>query len=756
MRADSQNEGYLRAFVRSGYRLTDVESHERDRDGHPKIFLNSLIGIVQHGLLLRAWGSQRDVTERRRAEQVQAATYRISEAAITVRNLRELFESVHHIVADLMPAQNFYIALIDIERGRLSFPYFVDEHDPGFDSKPLGKGLTEYVLRTGEPLLATPDVYEELERRGEVELIGAPSIDWLGVPLTVGERSIGALVIQTYTEGVRYGEAEKRILQFVSSQVAMAIERKRAEEALRASEERYRSFITQSSEGMSRLEYDPPIPISLPVETQIDLLYETGHVAECNDAMAQMYGYREARELVCRRLGELHDRNDPANREAVRGFVRAGYRHTDSESREFDKDRRRRYFLNNSVGIVEDGRLVRVWGTQRDITEQKRLEDQLRQAQKMEAVGRLAGGVAHDFNNLLTAIIGNTQLLWRDLGDQHPSRADVEEIRKAADRAAALTRQLLAYSRRQVLQPEVLDLNTVVGDMERLLRRLIGEDVALETRLAPGLGKVRADRGQLEQVIVNLAVNARDAMPQGGTLTLETADAELDAAFVVDHPGALIGPCVMLAVTDTGAGMDTETRAHLFEPFFTTKEVGKGTGLSLATVYGIVKQSGGYIAVSSEPGHGTSFKIYLPRVADAGEPAAAARPLAAAPPGGTETVLLVEDEEAVRQLAAKLLRKAGYTVLVAADGRAALALAEQHMGPVHLLLTDVVMPGMSGPELAVQLTDRRPGARVLYMSGYPGDAAAQRGALAPGIAFLQKPFLPEALVRRIREVLDQR
>ena len=753
VRSDAQNEGMLRAFIRSGYRLIDVETHERDAEQHPKVYLNSLVGFVQLGFLHRCWGTQRDITERRRAQQVQAATYRISESANTVQNLRELFRSVHDTVSDLMPAKNFYIALLDEERCRLNFPYHVDEVDQEFDPKPLGKGLTEYVIRTGEPLLATPDIYQAMERRGEVELIGAPSIDWLGVPLKVRDDVIGALVIQTYTEGVRYGEAEKRILQFVSSQVGMAIARKQAEEALRTSEERYRAFIAHSSEGVSRLEQDPPIPTSLPAEEQIDLLYDRSVVAECNDAMAQMYGYRHAGELVGKRLGELHDRTDPANREALRRFVTSGYRHAGSESRERDKDGRQRFFLNNSVGFMEDGRLVRVWGTQRDITEQKKLEEQLRQAQKMEAVGRLAGGVAHDFNNLLTAILGNTQLLRRDLGETHPSRADVEEIRKAADRAAALTRQLLAYSRRQVLQPRVLDLNGVVRDMERLLDRLIGEDVTLVTRLATTLGPVRADPGQIEQVVVNLAVNARDAMPHGGVLTIETAEAELDPALV-DQPGAAPGPSVMLAVTDTGVGMDAETRAHLFEPFFTTKEVGKGTGLGLATVYGIVKQSGGSIGVYTELGQGTTFRIYLPRVDAAGAPVRSSHP-AVAIPRGTETVLLVEDEVAVRHLANKLLQGAGYTVIAAADATTALALADAHPGPIHLLLTDVVMPRVSGPELAAELLSRRPGARVLYMSGYPGDTVVQRGTLAPGVAFLQKPFTPDILERKVREVLEQ-
>src|SRR5437867_5176284 len=331
--------------------------------------------------------------------------------------------------------------------------------------------------------------------------------------------------------------------------------------------------------------------------------------------MARMYGLSEARELVGTRLADLHTVSEPANREQIRTFIRSGYRISDSETREHDRDGRSRVFLNNVIGFLEDGHLVRVWGTQRDVTDQRHLEEQFRQSQKMEAVGQLAGGIAHDFNNLLTAILGNTQLLLRDLPAGDAKRGDVEEIRKASERAASLTRQLLAYSRRQMLQPVVLDLNVVVAEMDKMLRRLRGDHHALATVLAPDLGRVRADPNQIEQVIVNLAVNARDAMPEGGKLTIETANVDLDETYAQTHLGSVAGSYAMLAVTDTGVGMDASVRAHLFEPFFTTKEVGRGTGLGLATVYGIVKQSGGYISVYSEVGRGSSFKIYLPRIA---------------------------------------------------------------------------------------------------------------------------------------------
>ncbi len=380
-------------------------------------------------------------------------------------------------------------------------------------------------------------------------------------------------------------------------------------------------------------------------------------------------------------------------------------------------------------------------------------EERLRQAQKMEAVGRLAGGVAHDFNNLLTVITSYSDLLLEDLGSDDPKRDDVVQIRKAAEGAAALTRQLLAFSRQQVLEPKVLDLKATIASTEKLLKRLIGEDVHLITALAPDLGAVKADPGQLEQIIINLAVNARDAMPTGGRLTIEAANVEMDEAYVRGHAPASPGRYVLLALSDTGIGMDEQTKARIFEPFFTTKEPGKGTGLGLATVYGIVKQSGGFIWVYSEPGHGTSFKVYLPRVDEPAEPVAT--PTTMAEPGrGTETVLVVEDAASVRMVTRQVLERYGYAVLEAPNGETALRLAAKHHGPIHLLLTDVVMPGLSGRQLAEQLAHLRPDMKVLYASGYADHAIVHHGILESGIAYLQKPFTPETLGRRVRQVLD--
>jgi len=379
-------------------------------------------------------------------------------------------------------------------------------------------------------------------------------------------------------------------------------------------------------------------------------------------------------------------------------------------------------------------------------------ELQLRQSQKMDAVGQLAGGIAHDFNNLLTVIGGRSALLLQRLSPTDPGRSDVELISKTANRAAQLTRQLLAFSRRQILELRVVDVNAVVTSMQSLLRRLIGEHIELTVRPDPSLARVKADPGQLEQIVMNLAVNARDAMPQGGHLTIETQNATLDAAYARSHPGAEPGPYVMLAVSDTGIGMDAETQSRVFEPFFTTKEVGKGTGLGLAMVYGIVKQSGGYIALSSELGHGTMFELYLPRV-DASEEVVGTTAGSGEMPGGSEIVLLVEDEGDVRDLAREILEGLGYTVLTAGSPEDALEIGRQRREPIHLLLTDVIMPGMSGRVLADRLRAARPDLRVLYTSGYTDDAIDRHGVLDAGMAFLQKPFTPEALARKVGEVL---
>ena len=509
--------------------------------------------------------------------------------------------------------------------------------------------------------------------------------------------------------------------------------RKRMEAGLRESEERYRLLFERNLAGVYRSTPD-------------------GRLLECNRAFARMMGYASPAEAMAQSAGGSRGASG-ARPDFLERLRREGSL-VSYESQGRRKDGSTIWLIEN-VSLIrdEDGEEV-LLGTVFDMTERRRLEEQLLQSQKMEAVGRLAGGIAHDFNNLLTAIAGYSALLLEQLPEGDARRESAEEIREAGRRAAGLTQQLLAFSRRQVLEPRVLDLNAVIAGMEKMLRRVIGEDVELTTALDPGLWRTLADPGQIEQAIVNLAVNARDAMPRGGRLTLETGNVTLDEKFASGYATVHPGPHVMLAVSDTGVGMDATLQTRLFEPFFTTKERGKGTGLGLSTTYGIVKQSGGSIWVYSEPGHGTTFKIYLPRCdepLDAREPA----PPPAKPRPGTETVLLVEDEPEVRRLVEKLLRMQGYAVLSAGSPAEAVAAAKAAKDEIAILVTDVIMPGMNGRELARVLAADRPAMRVLYMSGYTDAAIAHQGILPPGTAFLSKPFTPDALARKVREVLDE-
>ena len=414
------------------------------------------------------------------------------------------------------------------------------------------------------------------------------------------------------------------------------------------------------------------------------------------------------------------------------------------------------YTEQMSITPVRDGtgKITDFVSVKQDVTEHRRLEEHVRQVAKMEAIGRLAGGVAHDFNNLLTIINGYSELLLEKLASDPQACAQLQEIKDAGERAATLTRQLLAFSRRQVLAPQVLDLNEVVSNLGKMLQRLIGEDIELRTLLDPALGRVRADPGQIEQVIMNLAVNARDAMPTGGKLTIETRNAELDAVYARSHVTVKPGIHVMLAVSDTGVGMTRETQRHIFEPFFTTKQEGKGTGLGLATVYGIVKQSGGSIWVYSEPGNGAVFKVYLPTLAES----TAAEPLGleTEADSGTETILVIEDEEGVRSLVRLALESGGYKVLEMDNAESAIGLFAKYEGPIHLILTDVVMRGLSGPLVAAKLVSLRPDVKVLYMSGYTDDAVVHHGVLTHNMPFIQKPFSPSSLRKKIREVLDRK
>jgi two-component system cell cycle sensor histidine kinase/response regulator CckA len=511
-------------------------------------------------------------------------------------------------------------------------------------------------------------------------------------------------------------------------------ERKQASEALRLSEVSFRSVIENAPYGIYRAQ-------------------ASGKLLLANPALQKMLGYESQAELL--QLNLTTDVYlDPLEHKRVNEIFTNQKEFTDVQVDWKRKDgtpikaRCSGWFVKPVSGGAA---YFEVFAE--DVTEKWLLERQLRMAQKMEAVGRLSGGIAHDFNNLLGVIIGYSQVLKRTLPPGTAFLEHAEEIEKAGQRAASLTRQLLAFSRQQVLAPAVLNLNSLISEMEKMLPRLIGEDIEIVIALDPTIGSVKADQGQLEQVVMNLAVNARDAMPDGGKVVITTTNVSLDEAWTRLHPGSKVGDYVMLAVADTGTGIDSETLAHIFEPFFTTKERGKGTGLGLATVYGVVKQSGGYVWVESAPGKGASFQIYLPRIE---EPATVAEPVAPIVEAfrGAETILLVEDADALRKLTHMLLEQHGYRVLVAANGAAALQLVEEKPESINLLLTDVIMPGLNGRALAERLQLRQAGLKVLYMSGYTDDAIVDHGVLGAGTHLLHKPFSEENLIHKVREVLD--
>ena len=673
-----------------------------------------------------------DISQQRQAEELQAAIYEISEAAHEVTNLEQLFVSIHRIVGRLMEARNLYIALYDAEENLVSFPHFVDEEDGTPAPRSPGRGLTEYILRTGKPLLATPEVFEELRRLGEVESIGAPSIDWLGVPLIVESQTTGALVVQTYRAGVRYGEREKAILTFVSRQVALAIERKRAEEALRQSEQKYRTLVDNMQEGV--------------------VVTRGGKVLFANAMLARLAGM-SATDVVGRDLADFiapEDRPKLLGRSQARG---AGAPvPTELEIRGLHSDGVTRADLHVQTSDITYAGKTAVLATVRDLTETKRLESQLRQAQKFEAIGQLAGGVAHDFNNLLMAIVGSTELLRRRLGPGAGDR-EMDTILRSAQRASELTRGLLAFARRQVLEPVALDLKEVVRQILPILRRVIPENIAIEFQPTEGSTAVRADRGQMDQILMNLAVNARDAMTRGGTITIAVGATTIGEEYVAAHGWGKPGSYVRLAVADTGVGMDEATLPHVFEPFYTTKTRTQGTGLGLAIVYGIVRQHGGMIEAFSQAGQGTRIEILLP--ADMDVEVTEPSPEPTTTPQGDETVLVVEDEDEVRRILLAALSGLGYQVLEAADGAQALDLLVAGESRVDLVLSDVVMPQMGGRELYTRARRVHPMLPFLFSSGY-GDDLTDDDFAGDGIAsFLAKPYTIDDLARRVRELLDR-
>jgi two-component system, cell cycle sensor histidine kinase and response regulator CckA len=687
---------------------------------------NRLDDPATEGILL----SFLDVTNLQRMEAERQVISEVVHALNQTSNLDQLLARIHQALKAVVYAENCFVALHDEPTDTFSFPFLVDQFDVAPPPQKVGRSCTAFVFRTGCAMLIPQSEFDRLVANGDVELVGSPSPSWLGVPLKTPTATIGVLVVQHYENENAYDIRDLEFLDSVGGHIALAIERRRAEDAQRKSESMFRLLF----------EHNP-----LPTWVIDD---ETLRFLQVNQAAIRQYGY-SANEFEKMTSYDIRPEEDRAefkkfiDEHKGEGNFQRTTKHRRKDGKIFDVE-----VISHQLDYA--GRPVRFVVAQ-DIGERHLLEQQLRQAQKMEAVGRLAGGVAHDFNNLLMVIKGHTELLLNKLAPGDTAARKIEQIDRAADRAVSLTRQLLAFSRMQVLQPRVINLNNVVEDMGKLLPRLIGEDIELVIRTSSSLGTIRADASQMEQIIMNLVVNSRDAMPSGGKLLIETANVDLDSTYSSAHPIVHAGRYVLLAVSDSGCGMNQETQAHIFEPFFTTKEQGKGTGLGLATVYGVVKQSGGFIWVYSEVSKGTCFKIYLPRV-DQPVERSGITPAYVEAPRGTATILLAEDEQDVREVAREFLESGGYTVLEAKNGVEALALADANKGKIDLLVTDMIMPGMTGPQLASRLQKGHAGLQVLYMSGYSEHGAAEAAQADSAMRLLTKPFSRSAILRMVHEI----
>ncbi len=801
-------------------------------------------------------GVGRDISSSRHAEQLRETVYSIAQAAEESPRLTDLFGKVHELIGRVMPANNFYIALYDEKKNLLSFPYFVDEVDVPESPRPPGKGLTEYVLRTGMPLLCDHATEQELQRRGEIELVGTPSPVWLGVPLNAGKKAIGVMAVQHYSDEHAYGPQEQYILEYVSSQVAKEIERKQANEQLRllghmiegiseivtitdlndnltfvnnAFLEKYgytrdeilgRHVSTLWSSGndpqllrevlernrkegwegelinVTRTGREFPIHLTTTrivdennhivglvgvsqdisekrkaeealrsseakfrslFETVPDGVYQStpgDDIITANPALARMLGYESSGELLALNIArDLY--KDPEEREILRARLdeRAELRNIEVSLRKKNGDPIT--VLENIHVVKDDQEAIRYYeGTVTDITNRKRLEEELRQAQKMESLGTLAGGIAHDFNNILQIILVNSSSLRRDGRDPEKIQRLLDINLQAVERGATLVQQVLTFARKTEVRFVSLNVNTVIRDLLKMLSETFPKTVTFVPALDPELPAINADQSQVHQVLLNLCVNARDAMPHGGRISIGTARVpgeEVRKRFAEAEAPAY----VLVTVTDTGQGMDEKTRSRIFEPFFTTKEKGKGTGLGLAVVYGIINTHRGFIEVTSKAGFGTTFRIYLPMIQDAERSSAGVPQAERSVTTGSETILVVEDEEILLSALSSMLEGSGYTVLVARDGVEALEIFRSHSGKIGLVITDIGLPRLSGWDAVTAMREIHPGIPVIVSSGYldPQLRPDRIAALAEDV--ILKPYRSDDILVRVRKVLDR-
>jgi len=784
------------AVVITGNTIRDMARRRRSEDALETEHHKFETGIRERIAALAGANAELE-REARERQLVEAAMFEIIQGAISISDLGDLFKLIHKSISSLLYAENCFVALHDPLTDLMQYEFWVDKFDPCPEPRPVGKGFSSHILRTGQPMLLNRELTNEFVRRGEVEKSGTSSASWLGVPLRTRSRTIGVLVVQHYEDGDAYDQKDLEFLMSVGSQIALAIEREQAEHALQDANQRalteYELLVERIAALGQTLGNARDLEIifralrafataSVPCDGLVVSLYERE-----KQSRRVVYCWTDNEELILENVVEVPvgdgvagraissgtviiDNNFKATVGANGKVVWLGERADDIPLSALTAPMT---VMGRTVGCVEV-QCHQINGYAREhasamrmaanlaanavenvilIEREQAKEEQLRQVQKMESIGTLAGGIAHDFNNLMTAVTGYSELALRSISADDALRPKLEVIKSAGERAAGLTRQLLAFSRKQVLQPRVLDLNSVIAGIAQMLPRVIGEHIDLRFRLGDPLGQIKADPSQIEQVILNLAVNARDAMPGGGCLTINSENVHLTGKFGRSDLTLEPGHYVMMSVSDTGFGMDAETQSHIFEPFFTTKEVGKGTGLGLSTVYGIVKQSGGSLWVYSEIGQGTTFKIYLPRVDEIVESEEIEADEEAL--RGPETVLLVEDEDVVRNLSKEILETYGYSVLVAANGSEGLRVGKEFEGHIDLVITDVIMPLMSGREMAEGLKTIRPDTPVLFMSGFTDDAIVHHGVLDENVFFIQKPFSPEGLAGKAREVLDQ-
>jgi two-component system cell cycle sensor histidine kinase/response regulator CckA len=677
---------------------------------------------------------EEEINRHRQSEVLQSALYQISEKASQAEDMDALYKAIHGIISSLLYARNFYIALTDTAGETLSFPYFHDEFDAPPKPEKLGRGLTEYVLKTGQPLLVSDQQVEQMAQDGLIKLIGAPSNEWLGVPLKKGERTFGVLVIQSYQEDFHYSERDRELLIFVSQHIAAALWNKQAAYELAVSERRYRTMFEESQDVIYMADIN-------------------GNLIDINQAGVELFGYASRSELLRVNISRDLYENPLDGQKFLAAILISGY------VRDFEVNLKTKMgkplvaMITARVEYNESDRIIGYRGIMRDITERKHLEQRYLQAQKMESIGLLAGGIAHDFNNILGGILGYASWMKTNLKEDELFFKPVDTIEKSAQRAAELTGQLLAFARGGKYDTKAASLNSVISESLKIISGTFDKSIVIETDLDKSLPTVEIDVGQIQQVLINLCVNARDAMPGGGRMIIQSSLAVLGENDVCNQPDAHPGWFAVLTVSDTGVGMDENVKQRIFEPFFTTKEKGKGTGLGLSMVYGVVKNHGGFVHVYSEVGDGTTFKVYLPL---SGKPEVVEHGSDDEMTGGHESILIIDDEEVIREVAGEILSSYGYRVQLAADGEDGVKIYRKQKPRCDLVILDMIMPRQGGRDTLLKLKKINPAVKVLFSTGYSQNEKVNE-ILALGVdGFIQKPYQVTNLLSKVREILDGR